>query len=51
MYPSEDWTAGICYETNLTSTEATTSFTTDWSCITDLPALPATGYYWGGMDI
>merc|ERR1719412_1033912 len=46
LFQSASYEAGVCYGSNYT-TEGNSS---DWGCITDLPPLPVTGYYWAGMD-
>ena len=46
MFQSASYEADICYGSNFTEGNSS-----DWSCITDLPPLPVTGYYWAGMDL
>ena len=46
LFQSSNYEAGICSGSNFTETNSS-----DWSCITSLPPLPVTGYYWAGMDL
>ena len=46
LYQSSSYEAGICSGSNWTETNSSDS----WGCITELPPLPVTGYYWAGMD-
>lgn len=45
LFQSSNYEAGICSGWNFTETNSS-----DWSCLTSLPPLPVTGYYWAGMD-
>ena len=52
LFASSNYEAGICSSSNWTEFDYFDSGnSSDWSCITDFPPLPVTGYYWAGLDL